>query len=364
MKVGSLVYATTQGLGILAKAFYDHGVVTHPLVIRHGSRETHEWWFPGAPIVSDLRRDYEVLKEHCAKVDVMLFFETPFNWNLLPWCRQIGVPTVLMPMHECMPDPLPEWPDLLLCPSRLDFECYSAWKRGDPQEQYQFLHPNGITKSVYLPIPVEVPWRQRTKAEVFVHNAGNGGLRGRNGTKQLIEALWHVRSMAKFIIRSQEPLNKYDMPYEGQRVDLRTGTFPAETLWDEGDVFVFPEKFNGLSLPLQEARAAGMLVMGSDRFPMNEWLPTVVETTTPDNKEFRTHASPLIPVKEYRTTSVGGPCRKFEEAVIDPKVIAEKIDEWYGRDISAYSQGGKEWAQEMSWERLGPKYKALLEGLR
>jgi hypothetical protein len=33
MKVGSLVYATDSGLGILAKSFYDNGIITRSMVV-------------------------------------------------------------------------------------------------------------------------------------------------------------------------------------------------------------------------------------------------------------------------------------------------------------------------------------------
>ncbi len=127
-------------------------------------------------------------------------------------------------------------------------------------------------------------------------------------------------------------------------VEFRRGIFPADTLWTEGDVFVFPEKFNGLSLPLQEARAAGMLVVSTDRFPINTWLP----------KE------PLIQVSDTRMTRLGGHLTEFDEAIVDPRDIAAKIDEWYGRDISEYSEQGRMWAARNSWEILKPKYMEIL----
>jgi hypothetical protein len=113
-------------------------------------------------------------------------------------------------------------------------------------------------------------------------------------------------------------------------------------MFSEGDVFVFPETFNGLSLPLQEAYASGMLVMASHRFPSNTWLPT----------------DPLIPVSHYVKDQVAVP---IEKAVIDPKEIAHCIDTWYGRNIEEFSLKGKQWAEENSWEALKPQYVTALE---
>lgn len=339
MKVGSLVYATDQGLGILAKSFVDAGVVTDVMVVRHGRHETHDW-YPGAKQVSDLRDRHQIqdAMKFCEGMDLMLFFETPFLWELIPHCKRVGVKTVLMPMFECEHQILPSQPDFFLNPSLLDQQYYPSGK--------------------FLVVPVEYPWKQRTKAISFVHNAGHGGLKGRNGTAELVEAMRYVKSEARLTLRAQESSRQYwaagmlrdanDQPTNlPPNVDLKIGTFKYEELFSEGDVFVFPEKFNGLSLPLQEARAAGMLVMCGDRFPMNIWLPT----------------DPLISVQSYRKQRVGPPYNEFDEAVFHPKAIAQKIDEWYERNITQYSLEGKYWAEENSWAKLKPRYMEVLEGL-
>lgn len=352
MRVGSLVYATDQGLGILAKSFFDNGIVTDVMVVRHGRHPTHDEWYPESAQITDLRSPKQITEmiDFCWSMDAVLFFETPFHWPLIRAMKGTRTRTILMPMHECTPERLPEIPDLFLCPSKLDYDVFSKLT--------MFLPGNRCS---YLPVPVKVPFRKRERAEVFVHNAGHGGLKGRNGTAEVIEALQYIKSKAKFIIRSQDrisvPFDEVDAggndgnQWGGTgrigncKVCFQGGTFPQSALFDEGDGFVFPEKFNGLSLPLQEARAAGMLVMCGDRFPMNTWLPT----------------PPLIPVVSTRMNRVGPPYMPFEESVFDPRAIAAKIDEWYGRDISDYSESGREWAETMSWKVLGPKYRVLLE---
>lgn len=328
MRCGSLIYATESGLGILAKSFYDAEVVTDVMVISHGRHPNRLEWYPGSPVCYSLAGDIAALRDFCDSVDVMLFFETPFEWSLISYCKWQKIKTVLMPMHECLHERrFREYPpDLLLCPSLLDM---------------QIEHPN----KVFLPVPVNVPWRLRTKAEVFVHNAGHGGLKGRNGTAELMEAIRLCKSEAQFVIRSQSNLGRPEIL--SPRVRVIQQTVPYDELFADNDVFIFPEKFNGLSLPLQEARAAGMLVMGTDRFPMNEWLP----------KE------PLILVSGTQTNRIGPPYREFVEEVISPCDIAAKIDEWYGRDITEYSLQGKVWAESMSWENLKPEYMKVLEEL-
>lgn len=344
MRIGSIVYSVEQGLGRLAKSFWDAKILTDVVVLdRQGLRDRpfQPDWFPGAVVVSNrdplpaaLASAGRRLVERC---DVLLFFETPFVWELLDYAREKGKKTALMPMAECMPDPLPAVPDLMLCPSRWELLQYDSVTSMSPE----YKGP-----CVFLPVPVVgVPWRQRTRAEVFVHNAGHGGLLNRNGTGELLDAMRYVKSPIKLIVRSQK---KLQWGCDDPRVEVRVGTVPFEDLWAEGDALVHPHHFDGLSLPLQEARAAGMLVMGVDRFPDNTWLPR----------------EPLIPVSGYTRKRVSPRCLEFDFALVEPRQIAETIDAWYGMDISAYSLAGKAFAEEMSWERLRPKYLELLEGLR
>lgn len=323
MKCGSLVLASAQGLGYLAKSFWDAGILTDVCVVRHGKRHTHEDWFPGQPVISDFRRQRREIFEWAAKLDAFVALETPFLWELFPHCREHGVRTYLVPMYECEPRELPARPDKFLNPSALDAQYF----------------PGPV-----LPIPVEVPWRLREKAETFVHNAGNLGLRGRNGTREVLEAWRYVKSPARLILRSQESMFGVPNVLTDPRLSIDLGTLPFDQLWSEGDVFLFPEKFNGLSLPLQEARAAGMLVMCGDRFPMNTWLPR----------------EPLIPVTGYMRARVAPSCLEFDEAIVDPRDIARTVDAWYGRDVREYSLSGREWAETMSWAALEPKWRDAL----
>jgi glycosyltransferase involved in cell wall biosynthesis len=161
-------------------------------------------------------------------------------------------------------------------------------------------------------------------------------LGGRNGTREVTQAMQYVKSPIKLIIRSQVPIQEINDP----RIEYRIGTF--EDIWNEGDVFLFPEKFNGLSLPLQEAYASGMLVMAGNRHPMNLWLPN----------------EPLIPIKHFKRNRISV---EFDEAIYDPIQIAETIDLWYNKNIESFSLLGKKWGQENSWDVLKAKYLKILE---
>lgn len=332
MKVGTVCFATERGLGYLAKSFYDNGIITDACVVWHGKITTHPEWYPGCVEIKSRPFNNPETRAFIKEMDVMMFFETPFDWSFISYCRTVGVKTVLMPMYECTPAKLPELPDLFICPSELDMKYF-------------------IVRSIFLPVPVDEPWSLRTWANTFVHNCGYIGLKGRSGTVELLESVKYIESPLTLKIRSQDPhirvLADRAGVLEDARVHLFVGTMPYEDLRVGCDVAVCPEKFNGLSLPLQESRAAGMLVMASDRYPANTWLP----------KE------PLIPITGYRKQQVGRRFIQFDEAQIDPRDIARTMDNWYGKDITDYSVSGKYWAEEMSWEVLKPQYIEALENL-
>jgi hypothetical protein len=310
--VGSIVLSTDQGLGYLAQQFYYHGVINKVYVQRHSGRENHYDWFYNRVSSPDQLYD----------CDSLLFFETPFVWDIIPEARKRGIKTFLMPMYECTTFPFPEVPDVILAPSALDYKFYKD-KHPDVRQ---------------IQVPVKELWCKRYRARVFVHNAGNGGLGGRNGTKELLEAMKYVTSPIQLIIRSQS----HDILSDDKRVKVLKGTFPKETLYRTGDVFIFPEMFNGLSLPLQEAFASGMAVVATDRFPMNTWLPTDL----------------LIKPTGFHKERIAV---EFDCAEIDPRDIAEKIDFLYNTDISKYSLLGKKFGETNSWKALRPGLVQLLE---
>ncbi len=309
---GAVVFATEQGLGRQAKSFYDHGVFTEVLVWDHSSYVNHTEWYPNR---------VKTFNELLDKCDRIMFFELPHDWKHIVKARERGVKTVFFAMYECTRYPFPYFPDVIAGGSVLEKETYKDLD----------------VKVINVPAPEEIKWKLRTKAEVFVHNAGHGGLGGRNGTMELLEAMKYVESPIKLIVRSQVDIKRKN---DDPRIEYRTGDFPYETLFEEGDIFVYPDKFGGSCLPLQEAHSAGMCVMASNRHPTNTWLP----------KE------PLIPIKGYKKERIS---IEFDSAIVDPRDIAQTIDGWYGKDITQFSLAGKKWAEDNSWEKLKPLYEAL-----
>lgn len=341
MRVGSIVYATNQGLGHLAKSFYDAGIIQDVLIFRHPHGEAEKptqtgWYPPGTPVVNRPFRG-EVFERFLDDLDIVLFFETPFDWQYVNRCKERGVKTAIMPMYEWFLQKPPATFDLFLNPSLLDQEYF----------------PQGV----FIPVPVEdhIQWNLRKTARSFLHNAGNIGSRNHKGTQELLAAMEFVESPIELTIRCQNRsglhrlIESVPSCKDDNRIVFIDYEIPRENLFHKDfDVYIAPEKYNGLSLPLQEAYASGMPVMTTDRFPTNTWLP----------REF------LIPVTTTRRVQVAGGHLEIEESVVSPKIIARKIDEIYGQDIQWASESGDAFRQERSWAVLGPKYKAALGAIR
>lgn len=388
-RVGALSYATRQGLGTLMKSFYDAGVVTDPYIMGH-SRPMHpEWYPPGTPQCHNGRNvSGPEVDAWIDRIDVALFFETCWDWSLPDRIRAAGKRTVLMPMYEWTLRQQPHQFDLFLCPSRLDRDYFSA----HPEE----LHAPGFVAegrqpwcktTTFLPVPVpQNLFKLRTRARRWLHNAGNVGWRYHKGTVELLRAVPLVKNPDwRLTVRAQDGRALDGAIREARyRPDPRVtieveNTLPYEALFDGYDVLIAPEKLNGLSLPLQEARAAGLLVVTTDRFPTNTWLPGWLP---PKKLEYEEMADPgeaiidvgwmtpgrrdgtgvLIPVERYERACVTPNYLEFDEAAVSPQAVAAAIDACFDVDITAYSESAIGYNEANSWGRLKPLYLMALAG--
>jgi hypothetical protein len=323
--VGSLVLACNTGLGILARDFYDNGIVDKVVVMPHARYGQEESWY---------RKEdrYYDLQTFVQDIDVLLCFEVPnpgstLDWNLVSICKAAGKKVVLMPMYESTPFPIPEHllPDVWVFPSELDKDFYNE---------------RGIT-GILARVPVNVRSRQRKTVKRFIHNAGSRGSQSldRNGTELLINALPFIDKDVDITIRSRDT----DFRIEDDRVTTVLGDVPYADLWEEGDAFIFVESFNGLSLPLQEAYAAGMLVIAGDRFPINTWLPKEA-LVKPEKTENIRYVFDVIPKTSYESIN-----------------LAKMINYWNGKDISEYSSKGIRWGEDNSWSNLKDHYVEIIK---
>lgn len=334
MIVGTICYATQSGLGHLAKMFYENGIVSRILIVQHRVYQmfTEEWYPQEARFRANHPREVEQFLDG---LDVVLAFETVMDqWRTVERAKKQGTKFAIIPMYEWTPQRLPVDPDLVICPSDLDID--------------YFQHYPNVRLNIPAPDETVIPWRQRERAIQFVHNAGHGQVGFAKGTPEVLEAFTQTTSDARLTVRYQhrEPeLHKLIQRYKGHpKITIEEGDKPYHELFTFGDVYINAERYNGLSLPLQEAYSAGMLVMTTDRYPVNTWLPP----------------GPLFPPERYEKHHIAN---EIDRAKVDPKTIARYIDTWYDKDIFDYSSYGLEWRQKNSWQALKPKYQDVLQSL-
>jgi len=329
-KIGIIARVDNGGLANLTYDFWKHiHQITKSLTILSSKPYQDLLKYP-EQIICEGFPTLEQIDEFLKDIDVVLAFETPYNWNIFSMAKERGIKTILIPNYEWTEENPPIHPDLYLCPSLLDRDIYKYYS----------------TKSEYLPIPINrelFPFRLRTKAETFVFNNGHGGTNGRNGLEALLQAIPLVKSDVKFIIRSQVPIPEIT----DKRVDVRLGGIERKDLFKEGDVFVSPRKFGALLLPTWEAISSGMPVLSTDIYPFNAILPK--------SWFFKPER-----IEKMQTAPMN---RVIDVAVINPETIAQKIDQYANKDITKESKKADEIAENISWENMRDKFIKLLEKL-
>lgn len=328
MKLGLIVRANDRGLGIQSWEAYNHLNPHKTLcVILAGDDPALAARYPDAMLANGVVKDQDFVTvfHDC---DVVLSFETFYNSRAVQQAKQLKKPPafVLQPNYEQQGQI--ELADGLIVPSVWYF---NDWKHA---------------KKTYLPVPINrerLKYDQRTTAKVFVHNGGTQLGDDRNGTLVLLEAMRFVKSPLQLIVRLQKTeqlmYNKCkELAAVDPRITLDTSTFNSYwELWREGDVFVYPRAYGGLSLPVNEAMSVGMPVIMPDLNPQNEFLPKAL----------------LVPPASVRTVQMHRP---IQACTVDPRTLAQVIDGFYGKDISALSAKMDEVAGWWAWDKLKVKY--------
>lgn len=334
MKIGLIVRANERGLGQQSWEFYRH-LKPHKTVavsLAGDSVKTFEK-YPDAYKVMDVVCDDAY--EHFSDCDVVLSFETFYNDRAVQAMQAKGVKFILQPNYEQQANI--EVADGIIAPSVWYF---NDWRH---------------SRKTYLPVPVDrerLPFKLRSQAKVFIHNAGTQFGDDRNGTIILLEAMKYVKSDIRLIVHIQKLsemlYNKVvELAGNDKRIELDTQTFDNYyDLWREGDVFVYPRTYGGLALPTAEAMSVGMPVIMPCISPQQEYLPNQL----------------LVQPSGLKTAQ--GVRGAIQHAIVDPHTLADKIDEIAGQDktvIENLSRQMDKTVENWNWTKLLPKYKATLK---
>lgn len=336
MRLGLMARADGGGLAAMTREFHRHLAPDKTLVIDLGDRgrgPIHPGWYPGAVVNRGMDHllTPETIAEFLDELDVVYSAETFYRDDFCLHASIAGVATVLHAMPELwrLSDVLP---GLILAPT--------------PWAIDQL--PVG-TEVLNVPVATDrVVFRQRTKAETFLHIAGPAML-DRDGTQLLLYALPHVRNRCRVVLRAS-PITLArlgQIPGRIGQVSVEIVVSGQEHYWEgyaTGDVLIAPRRYGGLCLPMQEAAATGMPIVSLDLSPQNAWLP-------PES---------LIPAWVARKARMAGGTFAVHDA--DARKLAARIDHLieHPAEVERLSLLSGAHAQSISWERLLPHYQTVL----
>lgn len=336
MRWGLVARGEDRGLGVIAWETFRHLAPDRTLLVDIGALSggfpTHSERFPGATLAAlDGTLDEITCRTWLDGLDVVLMLETPYDWRFLDWARDAGCRTVLHVMPELFPTVPPAMPDAIWVPTSWRLDTLPPGARVVPV-------PVATDRFVGMSTPGGGPLR-------VLHVAGHRAMADRNGSQAVARAVRMLRQRAHVTIVGQDgrlPRTRGRAP----TITVTSRIGGCENYWDlyrDQDVLLLPRRYGGLSLPVQEAMAAGLVPILPDVAPNGDW-PAVL---TPAS--WRGHI----------ITAAG----TLRLAHSDPSDLAGAVDRLAAdRDLlAAHRSGALEWAEAHSWEALRPTYLAELE---
>lgn len=339
MRVGLFgARADDRGLGRLTHDFHTHMRPERTLVVDMGPHARgftqHLDRYPDATVVpfGGGHLDDQVMARFFSGLDVAVFYETAYDHRAYTFARAAGCRTVLMTMpefHRHATEALPQ-PDVVWAPT--------AWRLD--------TLPTG-TRVVPAPVSPENPAQPHRAGLLRVlHVAGHRTSGDRNGTIAFLRALRLLRRnvAVRVVTQDRRIPNVQQLPRHMPVTIEVGGVVDYRRLYDHSDLLVMPRRYGGLSLPVQEALAAGLGVAMTDCDPN----PTTW---------------PIAPIPSRSGTTIrtpGGPVVLHDP---EPDAIAELIDRLASApdDVAALQTRAREWTAAHTWEALLPLYQAELE---
>ena len=348
MRLGLIARADNTGLGNQTLEFYKHMKPHKTMVIDIGhlnGNQSYPERYPDAQVINGFPKSHNI-DAFLQDLDVVFVAESPYNYWLYQRARELGVKVAVQYNYEFFDwysHPQLPTPDMLIAPSRWHYEQIEQWckERGI---KHQYLH---------CPVNRELlPFVKKTKARKFLHIAGKPAVWDRNGTETVIDAMEHVHEDVEVYITVQSPKYLEDWIKRGKGNPKlhfydTTSVENYTDLYKDMDVMLFPRRYGGNCLPLNEALSTGMPVIMPDLSPNNHLLPP----------EWLLPAQKIGEFKPRMIVDIHG---------VNPMVLAEKIDEMARKpekDVIMWSHVADAIAQQIDWKVMEPMYREALEAL-
>lgn len=269
MKIGLIARAeVARGIAIQSKNFYDNMPVDRVLLVRMPQpdcAEAPEWYDNRTEVTYDPKHhqlDEPTVRRWLKGLDVVFTVETPNDWRMPLWCREMGVKLIIQGNPEFVrhtSDPSIPHPDAWWWPT--------SWRTD------------------VLPVGTVMPVPMNRQPNMFMadgplsllHVVGKRAHADRNGTELLVQAMRMVTADVKLLVTGIDGSLPEFRRQRNVDLDLRPNGFTDrwEMYWGQ-HVLVLPRRYGGLCLPALEAGASGTLVMMPRISPNEELAAWVV----------------------------------------------------------------------------------------
>lgn len=360
MKIGLIARAEDRGLGNLTREWYRHMDPDRTLVVRPRAADEagladhlHDWYPDPAVWSTPFQRELpeQLMRDFLDGLDIVYSAETFYDWRFCDLAREAGVTTVCHVMPEYFRH-APVKPRQLFGqpPARMPTAPPPADRWWNPTGYRMDRLPAG-TRQVPVPVALDrfaEPAPFDGGPPTWLHVVGARAASDRNGTRVLLTALRHMREPCRVVILSQgEPFYPSGAP---SQVEVKVEPIERAdywTLYEGAHGLVLPRRYGGLSLPAQEAMAAGLaLVMPEVEPQVSEW--------------------PIIPVAASFENSLTTGAGTIPIAATKPRALAAILDHYslHPTQLQRRREASLEWARANSWSALEPTIRGALRDAR
>jgi len=326
LRLGLVGYNCATGIGEQNRQFAQFAGVRDWLVKPHGTKPT----LPCDDVDVVVCRSGRRIERWLRRVDVVLFVETPFYRNLVPLCQSLGKRTVCVPNQEWFPGGGKGWPetvDQFLCPN-----AYAVRQLRDLVGDRARHFPQLIDTARFR-------FSQRRTVSRFLFINGNGGVRGRKGGRCIRELIQRWPEIPLTIA------SQVDASWpQGPNIKIVREVGDSVSLYQLGDVLLYPASIDGCGLQLLEAASCGLPAISTDGYPYREHPAIRRIAAKPD----RHRMAPDRRITDWywpESSSLEAHCREL-----------------IGSDISNESRAARQWAESRSWLNRADEFREAVLG--
>lgn len=342
MRIGIVTAWFSSGAGMVSKNYEQTFQKKHDVFIfcRGGSAKCDSKW-NGENVTWSKPRPSStgICKNQLKKwiksnhIEIILFNEQR-NWKPVLFAKKLGIKIgAYIDYYTADTVPFFYLYDFLICNTKRH---YSVFK-DHPQSCFC---PWGTQINTYKPLKYR-PDRTIT----FLISAGTGGAIGaldRRGAGMAMNIFSKVKGDCCLVVYSQVPLEQCpdhwkSIVSEDKRIDFRVGTF-TPVPYNEGDVYVYPSRLDGIGLTLPEALSSGLAAITTNSPPMTEFV-----------KNFENGR--LINVKELHGRPDG---YYWPESIINEESLKEAFQYYINNpnEVTRHGSNARSLAEKnLSWEK-------------